>query len=691
MRGRGLSLLEVANHLGTERVDRVVAPFRERRVSIKRAVLLGVVLAWSFAWTKGHQPVLVAEATEVLPVAGSFFVLSLLWLLWLRTTTQADSTLLDVCGTLANFAGLGFLLTIAPILLTSLAALLPLMCIAIGARYGKLAFYGSLALTVCIVALIPPEGYWISRPAYAVYALALVVGVPLAVSRVLTALREISEQAVESRNSQKRFLATMSHELRTPLNTLLNSAALVDVKELSPDNNRLFQSILQNSGALLSRVQEAFDIAAVDERRVSLAAESFSIRSVLDVVNAVVAPLAARKGVSLTVADSAERRQLVGDAGRIEQILTNLVGNAVKFTPPGGTVSVSHQIDGAANGSLRATFSISDTGCGISDADKSRIFDAFFQGTASTSDGVGLGLYIAKAIAQQMGGSIAVTDTPGGGATFTFSVALPQAEGEGLEPSAISANDAIDWHKRNVEPMKCLVIDDNNANRQIASRVLDAAGHSTEVAPDGAAGLSLLRARAFDLVFLDIHMPGISGWDVLARFSEEPGLSTHASIVVLTAVNDVESIDRAISLGASTFLAKPIYPQTLLECVRTLARRSDASTSFTDQRPTSSALSEFRSIASPELYRPHVADLIAEITQGVETLRAAFSNAPVDVLHETLHRLINSFSNADAHEAAALCRNMKRELALWDSMVGYSRDLDALTSRVEQTLRSQMG
>lgn len=690
-RRRGLSLLEAAEQLGTERVDRVVAPFRERRVSVKRTVLLGAVLAWSFAWTKGHQPVLVAEATAVLPIAGSFFVLSLLWLVWLRATSRNDSTLLDVCGTVANFAGLGVLLTLAPILLTSLAALLPLMCIAIGARYGTLAFHGSLVLTVFIVALIPPPGYWMSRPAYAVYALALVVGVPLAVSRVLTALREISEQAVESRNSQKRFLATMSHELRTPLNALLNSAALIDTKELSPNNNALFESILQTSGALLNRVQEVLDTVAVDEQRLALAAKPFSLRAVLDVVGAVASPQAARKGVSLTIAHGDDRRRFVGDAGRIEQVLTNLVSNAIQFTPSGGTVSLTHKMQRETSGLLRATFSISDTGCGVINAEKSKIFDPFFQSKSNTGDhgGVGLGLSIAKAIVHQMGGTIAVEDTPGGGATFSFSVPLPQAEDDGSESNGVSAGDAIDWHKRNVPSMNCLVIDDNGANRQVTSLILSAAGHTIEAAPDGTTGLSLLRTKPFDVAFLDIHMPDISGWDVFEQIRTNPGLSTNVRVVLLTAVNDVESIDRAARLGVTTFLAKPIYPQTLLECVKTLSGSRGVSTSSPEQPPRRSALSEFRSIASPEIYQLHVFNLIAEINEDMGNLRVALANASASILSETLHRLINSFSNADSPAAAALCVKMKSELTPWSSFAEHAQELDLLATKVEQTLRSK--
>lgn len=567
-RGRAhLDLLEAAGRIGNARVSQVFAAFREERAAFYRVVIMSLVLAWVVLWKEiGPQPVLVADAVAVFPATVAIFVLSLLWWLAVRFKLASPGPRADAVGTVANLLAIAVLLKPAFILLITLNALLPFIAISVGARYGTRAFHASLLAIFVILLVTAPDGYWLSRPAYALYAVVLTIGLPLMVGRMLNALRDATIEAVVARDAQSRFLATMSHELRTPLNSLTNCAVLIDLEQLKPDQRELMQAVTCNANALLGRVNEVLDVAGIDGGRMTLVKEPFRIAQVVRTVYAVCDVQAREKGVDLDVSLASDAAvSAISDGGRIEQAITNLVSNAIKFTPSGGRVSlrVERRPDPRpGHASLRVT--VADTGIGIPAHRKADIFKPFHQiseGAGRRFDGVGLGLYIVQSISEMLDGQICVADNRGGGAVFTWDFALPLSDERGAaEPDSVL--EALAQHRRTHSPLRIVAFEDVASNRLVLGRMLEMAGHKVEFHEDGQDALA--RVRGADLVFLDLHMPGKSGYSVMdeLRSAREEGLPP---CVLVTAEISKRSVQAAQEAGMYAFLSKPIVATKLLD------------------------------------------------------------------------------------------------------------------------------
>ena len=203
-RAEPVMLSEVAERLRNPRIDRIVASFREHRVSLLRSVLLGLVVVWTAAWLHGPVPMAV-EAQRTLPVAICLFVLSVFWMLGVRAGSLRQNLAVEAVGNAANFLMVAVLLKSGFMLLISLAAVLPFLSVALGVRYSRKACAAGILASLTILAVVAPPGYWASRPAYALYALALVIVLPMTLYRMMDALREVSAEAIASREAQHRF------------------------------------------------------------------------------------------------------------------------------------------------------------------------------------------------------------------------------------------------------------------------------------------------------------------------------------------------------------------------------------------------------------------------------------------------------------------------------------------------------
>ena len=424
-------LSEVARRLRNPRIDRIVASFSEFRVSLMRTVILGFVVIWTAIWL--HGPLAMAsESHHVLPLATALFVLSAFWMLFVRAGARRQNPRVDAVGNVANFVMVAVLLKAAFMLVITLTAVLPFLSVAVGMRYSRRAFAASVVASVVILGLAAPAGYWIGRPAYALYALALVIVLPMTLHRMIDALREVSAEAIASREAQHRFISMMSHEMRTPLSTVIHSASLIDTAVMSEDQRRLVALLATNANALLHRVNAVLDVASFTGGNVNLRPRSFAFDEVLATVGAVCRPSAIEKSITFTLSrDSSVDGVFTGDPGRIEQVLSNLASNAIKFTPPGGTVDVRVELtDGIGGRDALIACTVTDSGIGIADADKPRIFDPFHQlsvGESRRQEGVGLGLYIVRNVSEQMQGTLDVQDNPVGGSVFRWRFPLPRA------------------------------------------------------------------------------------------------------------------------------------------------------------------------------------------------------------------------------------------------------------------------
>jgi signal transduction histidine kinase/CheY-like chemotaxis protein len=394
--------------------------------------------------------------------------------------------------------------------------------------------------------------------------------------------------AAESANRTKsQFLANMSHELRTPLNAIIGySEMLVEEaedlghKQFVPDLRKIHTS----GRHLLGLINDVLDLSKIEAGRMELFLEHFDTAAVVGDVATTVQPLIERNGNRLDIAVAADAGTMFADQVKLRQILVNLLSNAAKFTQAGTiNVTVGRRTDHGSGD--RITFTVSDTGIGMTDDQKARLFQPFMQADASTTKrygGTGLGLSIAKRFIELMAGTISTDSVPGGGTTFV--VDLPAVVPE-QAPEPVAAAGATDDAATPADSpagdegasaaaragATILVIDDDPSARDMLSRVLLREGYHVITAADGVEGLRLARTVRPSLITLDIMMRGLDGWGVLSQLRTDPAL-VDVPVVIVSVVDDR---GLGFALGATEYLTKPIERDRLVSVLqRTLASPS---------------------------------------------------------------------------------------------------------------------
>ncbi len=505
--GAAPDLILAARQLRNDRLVRLFESFLECRACVGGAIVQTIVTAWCLGGLYGPQPVLVTDAHHVFPTAVGLWALSVVWMLLVRRRIVPPSEWLDAMGVAMNVLFIGVQTYLAFILLMPLDAFLPFITIAAVARHGQRAIFPVLLTTFVLMLLTAPAGYRLSRPAYFVYAVALIIVLPLLVARIVRAMQEVALQALASRDAQNRFISTMSHQLRTPLNAVINCAQLIDTEQMPAQQRELLQAVTVHASALRHRVNEVLDVASIDGGRLHLHRKPLNLLVVVTTVKAVCATAASSKGVSLDVrVDSPQPPHVMGDEGRIAQVISNLVINAIKFTPAGGTVDLL--IDATQvqeRWSIAVT--VTDTGIGVPDDQKAYIFTPFTQlstGFSRIEGGVGLGLYIALSVSDAMGGSLTVSDDPAGGSIFGWIFELP---GAAAGSNTLALRDALAQHAQHVSSLHCLVLEDMDTNRLVIGNLLTHAEHRVSFQINGTDAVQRIREAAPDLAFLDLHIP----------------------------------------------------------------------------------------------------------------------------------------------------------------------------------------
>lgn len=376
-------------------------------------------------------------------------------------------------------------------------------------------------------------------------------------------LRLAKDQAEQASMAKSMFLATMSHEIRTPMNAILGFAQLLSRDRTLTDAQRDRVNVILSSGDhLLALINDILDISRIESGRVQLADGAFDMTAILGRVDEMFRGLARNKGLEFYVTPAPELPALRGDAGRVRQILINLVGNALKFTTA-GFVSVTCTA-APDDDAWRVALSVQDTGGGIAPADIERIFDTFEQAESGASrGGTGLGLAISRELARMMGGDVTVESSPGTGSTFTFTFTAPAAHEPARSGTARMVRTLVSGSRR----PRVLVVDDNAANRELLAELLTTVGFDTKTVGTAEEGFDVHDHWHPELVLMDVRMPGTGGLEATRRLRDS---GSAARIVLLTAtlLEDAEDTSRAV--GADDLLLKPFHDDDLLRRIGAL-------------------------------------------------------------------------------------------------------------------------
>jgi signal transduction histidine kinase/ActR/RegA family two-component response regulator len=382
----------------------------------------------------------------------------------------------------------------------------------------------------------------------------------------LTTARDEAVQASQAKNT---FLSSTSHELRTPLNSILGFTQLLQLSELSDEDSDSVERILGAGRHLLALINELIDIARIESGDLSLSVEPVSVRPLIEESSRLMAPIAAARSIRIIQQNLHPALAVFADRQRVAQVLVNLISNAVKYNHRGGSITISCREEGAGQGII----TVSDTGPGLSPENIERIFIPFERlGAEQTAvEGTGIGLPLARALTEAMGGQLTASSVLGQGAAFT--VSLPRAPDmvHVPAPSPGPASLAAGPRAPAGAGISILYIEDNPANVEVVSRFLQSRPNARLMSEaSGRAGLQCAARDLPDIILLDLHLPDLHGDQVLSELKAEPATAA-IPVVVLSADASHGVVRRLLADGAMAYLTKPIELAELGELLDTLA------------------------------------------------------------------------------------------------------------------------
>ncbi|GAB6089124.1 response regulator [Spirochaeta dissipatitropha] len=395
--------------------------------------------------------------------------------------------------------------------------------------------------------------------------------------RVESDLRAAKREAEYANRSKSVFLANMTHEIRTPMNAILGYSELLQRDSALSDEQRRSLEVINRSGEhLLGLINEVLDMSRIEAGKIVYEPSSVNLREVIRQVVQFLQPVASEKGLSLfsDVSDDFPQH-LVSDEQKIRQILINLVNNAVKYTAE-GTITIKASYRSESGGRPFARVVVEDTGGGIADHDQQRIFTAFEQSgnnEAGTAGGVGLGLAISRKYARLLGGDIHLDRSDDSGSAFSFSFSAPEPDENANSRKQLSLSTRavaeITGVSANCLPIKVLIVDDRETNRDIARKLLEPLGFTIRCASGGKEGIEVFRKWQPDCILTDIVMPEVDGIELVKQIRALPG-GRRVKIVALTASALVEDKQAVLDAGADGFMFKPYRITRLLETLSIL-------------------------------------------------------------------------------------------------------------------------
>ena len=503
----------------------------------------------------------------------------------------------------------------------------------------------------------------------------------------ITQVKEAERAADAASRAKSQFLANVSHEIRTPMNGIMGLTHLALQKELTPQLREYLERIDSSAHSLLGILNDILDISKIEAGMLTMERAPFDIRESLRRVSGLAAAPAEQKGIALSmiVGDDVPR-VLTGDPLRLEQVLLNLLGNAVKFTEQ-GSVTLAVAVDGRNqdSGKVVLRFSVQDSGIGIRSEDMESIFEPFAQSDSSATrkyGGTGLGLSICSNLVRMMHGDLAVESRHGTGSTFSFTAEFGLDAAEFADGSSAAPPEPASLREI-MDGRRVLLVEDNLINRQVAREMLQATGLAVDIAENGEQALQILSGSAanYDLVLIDIQMPVMDGYEATRRIRRHWDRDV-LPVIAMTAHAMSDDRQRCIEAGMNDYLSKPIVPATLYTLIatwipagkRTQGAPLQQQVSVPPQR--ASLPDRFAGIDLGAVMErvddniPLVMELFQELDKEArakrELIGAALDSGDVASLRRFLHTLKGMAGNMGVDGVFSTCQKLEAYLSMQD-------------------------